>query len=57
MSRITELKKEQVIQSAIKIFQEKGLEQATMEAIARDAEVSKRTLYKYFPTKNAVCSI
>lgn len=54
MSKVTEIKQESIICAALKIFAEKGLEQASMEAIAKQAEVSKRTLYKYYPTKESL---
>lgn len=56
MVKITEIKQENILCAAIEIFQAKGLEQASMEAISKKAEVSKRTLYKYYPTKEALFS-
>ncbi|OZS41573.1 TetR/AcrR family transcriptional regulator [Photobacterium sanguinicancri] len=57
MAKVAEIKQENIIRSAINIFAEKGLEQASMEAIAKQAEVSKRTLYKYYPTKDSLFSV
>ena len=43
-----------IIQAATHEFTAKGLDAASMENIAKIANVSKRTLYKYFPTKESV---
>ncbi len=56
MAKIAEIKQENIILAAIDIFTDKGLEQASMEAISKKAEVSKRTLYKYYPTKESLFS-
>lgn len=51
-------KKEQartkIIDLAINLFQEQGFEQTAMEQIAQEADVAKRTLYNYFPGKEAI---
>ncbi|MGF1680078.1 TetR/AcrR family transcriptional regulator [Photobacterium minamisatsumaniensis] len=57
MVKIAEIKQENIICAAIEIFSDKGLDQASMEAISKKAEVSKRTLYKYFPTKESLFSV
>jgi TetR/AcrR family transcriptional regulator of autoinduction and epiphytic fitness len=44
-------KDEQILKAASEEFMNKGLEAASMHNIACLAEVSKRTLYKYYPTK------
>lgn len=41
-----------IINAAEKVVREKGLEDATMTGIAREAELSKGTLYLYFKNKN-----
>ena len=41
-----------IIDAAEKIIFSKGLDQATMEEIAEEAELSKGTLYLYFKNKN-----
>lgn len=56
MVKVAEIKQENIILAAIDIFTDKGLEQASMEAISKKAEVSKRTLYKYYPTKESLFS-
>lgn len=42
---------EQVLEGARKIFMEEGFEGASVDAIAREAGVSKATLYSYFSEK------
>lgn len=44
-------KSEQILLAATDEFLAKGLEAASMHNIAKLAEVSKRTLYKYYPSK------
>lgn len=41
----------QIIDAAVAEFQEKGFAAASMDRISAQAEVSKRTLYKYFESK------
>lgn len=45
---------ERITAAASGLFQAHGYMAVTMEQIAAAAEVSKRTLYKYFPVKEAV---
>ena len=44
-------RKEAIMDKAKKIFFEKGFQTTTMDQIAKAAELSKGTLYLYFPTK------
>ena len=44
----------QIIQAATQEFLLKGVEAASMHRIAERAEVSKRTLYKYYASKDAL---
>ncbi|WP_170414605.1 TetR/AcrR family transcriptional regulator [Ruegeria atlantica] len=44
-------KRAQIIEAAVAEFQEKGFADASMDRISAQAEVSKRTLYKYFESK------
>ncbi|MFT3849007.1 MAG: TetR/AcrR family transcriptional regulator [Propionivibrio sp.] len=46
--------RERIAVAAGELFLSRGYEAATMEQIAAAAEVSKRTLYKYFPAREAV---
>ncbi|MGR5063143.1 TetR/AcrR family transcriptional regulator [Photobacterium sp. DNB22_13_2] len=57
MGKVAEIKQENIVSAALEIFSEKGLEQASMEAISKKAEVSKRTLYKYYPTKESLFEV
>ncbi len=43
-----------IISAALAEFLEKGFANATMEAVARRADVAKGTPYRYFPTKEAL---
>ncbi|MNT12537.1 Bacterial regulatory protein, tetR family [compost metagenome] len=43
-----------IIEAAVAEFLARGLDGSIMENIAREANVSKRTLYKYFPNKEAI---
>lgn len=44
----------QISGAAASLFGTKGFESVTMELIAAEADVSKRTLYKHFQSKDAV---
>jgi AcrR family transcriptional regulator len=50
----TEQVRDRVLEAAGQLVLEGGLSAATMEAIAARAGVSKRTLYKYWPSRGAV---
>jgi AcrR family transcriptional regulator len=41
----------EIIRAAERVFVRLGLEAATMEDVAREAEFTKRTVYSYFPSK------
>ncbi len=45
-------KKLQIIEAAYGLFRANGFYATGVDLIMRTAEVSKRTMYKYFPTKN-----
>ena len=45
-----------IVNTAMKLFNKQGFESTTMEAIAENAGVTKRTLYSYFPVKEAIIS-
>lgn len=53
MSKKEELETK-MIEAAVQEFMARGLESGSMENIAKVAEVSKRTLYKYYPNKEAI---
>lgn len=43
-----------IIDAAMALFDAQGFDTVTMEGIAAHADVAKATLYRYFPTKEAV---
>jgi AcrR family transcriptional regulator len=45
-----------ILQRAITLFRARGFNNTTMEQIAKDSDVTKRTLYSYFPSKEAIVS-
>ncbi len=45
-------KQEIIVETAFRLFKERGFYATGVDLIMREAHVSKRTLYKYFPTKN-----
>lgn len=49
--REKEQRREEIISAAQKVFFEKGLQVATMDEIAEEAELSKGTLYLYYKSK------
>ena len=49
--REKELRRQQILNAAKKIFSQKGFSNATMEEIAGEAELSPGTLYLYFKNK------
>jgi len=51
-AREKEQRRNAIVDAAEKVIFSKGLEQATMEEIAEEAELSKGTLYLYFKNKN-----
>lgn len=46
----------QIMHQSVKLFRDQGFDNTTMEQIAKEADVAKRTLYSYFPTKEAIIS-
>jgi TetR/AcrR family transcriptional regulator, fatty acid metabolism regulator protein len=44
-------RRERILESALKIFAEKGFQDATISEISKAAEVSDATVYEYFKTK------
>jgi TetR/AcrR family transcriptional regulator, regulator of autoinduction and epiphytic fitness len=51
---IREGKREAIVQSAQRVFLERGYQGAAMAAIAKDADVSTATLYKHFANKETL---
>ena len=52
--RLTERKREAILQAAIAEFRSSGFEITSMDKIAATAGVSKRTVYNHFPSKEAL---
>lgn len=51
---VSELRTTQIIQAAIQVFSENGLEGTTMDSIAATADINKATIYLYFESKDAL---
>ena len=45
------MKKEQIINSARKLFSKYGFKKVSMDEIAKEANVTKKTVYTYFESK------
>jgi AcrR family transcriptional regulator len=43
--------RETIAQTARRLFDERGFDAVTVDEIARDSEVSRKTVFNYFPTK------
>lgn len=50
--RLTDRKREAIVQAAIAEFREHGFAGTSMDRVAAAAEVSKRTVYNHFPSKD-----
>jgi TetR/AcrR family transcriptional regulator, regulator of autoinduction and epiphytic fitness len=50
--RLTDRKREAIVQAAIAEFRAHGFEATSVDKVAARAEVSKRTLYNHFPSKD-----
>jgi AcrR family transcriptional regulator len=44
--------RERILQFALTIFLKEGIYKTSMDQIAREMRISKKTIYKYFPSKN-----
>ncbi|MDC0673727.1 TetR/AcrR family transcriptional regulator [Nannocystis radixulma] len=51
LGRPTEADTRHIAQVALRLFEQKGFEAVTMEDVARAASVSRRTLFRHFPSK------
>ncbi|AHF08115.1 TetR/AcrR family transcriptional regulator [Desulfitobacterium metallireducens] len=49
-----EEKRVEILNAAIKVFSEAGIEGATIEGIAKEAGIGKGTVYDYFDSKNTL---
>ena len=50
--KLTDRKREAILEAAIAEFHSNGFEATSMDKIAASAEVSKRTVYNHFPSKD-----
>jgi TetR/AcrR family transcriptional regulator of autoinduction and epiphytic fitness len=54
LQRLTDRKREAIVQAALVEFRTHGFEPTSMDKIAARADVSKRTVYNHFPSKDAL---
>ena len=54
MTTLSARKKAAIVDAAIDMFQKNGFQGTSMDAIAQQAQVSKRTVYNHFPSKQAL---
>ena len=54
---VSEERTEQIIEAALRVFAEHGVEKARMEDVGDAAGLSKATLYLYFKTKDALIGV
>lgn len=54
MERKKETTRQKIMDTALMLFKEQGVEAVTMEQIALEADIAKGTLYNYFPVKEAI---
>jgi len=52
--QLTEFNRNNILDAAKKLFEEKGLQQTTMDDIAKEADYSKSTIYVYFKSKDEI---
>lgn len=53
-AKLTDRKRDAIVQAAIAEFREHGFAGTSMDRVAAAAEVSKRTVYNHFPSKEAL---
>ncbi len=52
--RLTDRKRQAIVQAAIAEFRDNGFDATSMDKVAASAGVSKRTVYNHFPSKEAL---
>ena len=52
--RKTERRRNEILQAAERLFQQKGFEKVTMEEIAEEVDLSKSSMYVYFKNKDVL---
>ena len=57
VKKLTELKREDIIQAAVSEFIANGFSATSMDRIAATAQVSKRTVYNHFENKEALFQV
>lgn len=45
-----------IVEVAVRLFDEKGYDNVLMEQIGEEVDIAKTTLYRYFPSKDAILS-
>lgn len=45
---------QRIIEAAVELFKSRGYNQITMDDIAEKAEISRKTLFNYFPSKESL---
>jgi AcrR family transcriptional regulator len=53
-AKLEELRREQILEAAVKVFAEKGFRAAKMQEVANTAGISNGTVYNYFRSKDEV---
>jgi len=56
MERKKDKMRKQIINVALDLFRSQGFNNTTMEQIAHEVDIAKKTLYNYFPEKEAIIS-
>jgi AcrR family transcriptional regulator len=51
---LTAYRRDALLKAAVRVFGECGFDSATMERIAREADVAKGTTYLYYPSKQSI---
>jgi AcrR family transcriptional regulator len=54
LERKKEQTKNKIIETAVKLFTDQGFDSITMEEIAQKVDIARKTLYNYFPMKEAI---
>jgi AcrR family transcriptional regulator len=54
MERKKKESRQKIIEVAMDLFQHQGFDNTTMEQIAEAADIARKTLYNYFPVKEAI---
>lgn len=55
--KTTEIKKQAIIQAALRLFKEKGFKETSIKSIAEVAEVSPVSIYNYFGSKDNLVAL